>query len=180
VIPDKSYGFGRRIIVLNFDRRFSPEEIAAKKAEINGDMKDYIIEEINGVFRWAVDGLRLLLKHSGFRIPEEVQKSTADMMETLNPLLIFVTEMCEIHEQASVGTVELWEAYAEWCNSGHNRPLGRNRFLDQIRQTFPKVHKKRDDKSDSRIRMLSGITLTNQARDWVEERKTRFSRKRED
>lgn len=179
VIPDKSYGFGRRILVLNFERRFLPEEIAARSLEIGGKMSDYLIEEIDGVFGWAVEGLQKLLKRAGFLIPDEVRKDTDDMMETLNPLLIFVNEMCEIHDGASVGTMEIWECYAEWCKEGKNRPLGRNRFLDQIQQTFPRVKKTEHEKDGSRQRAFKGIALTLQAQTWLLDRQERY-RKRDD
>ncbi|MCX5818435.1 MAG: phage/plasmid primase, P4 family [Deltaproteobacteria bacterium] len=172
VIPDKSYGFGRRIIVLTFERRFTDEEI-------NPRMAQYLIEEIDGVFNWMVEGLKVLLKNDGFKISEDVGKDTSDFMETLNPLLIFVNEMCEVHEGVSVPTTDLWECYAEWCTAGHNRPLGRNRFLDQVRQTFPKVTrtKKQEGSGEDQHRTMSfvGIGLTNQAREWLADRKARFA-----
>lgn len=177
VIPDKSYGFGRRIIVLNCDRRFLPEEISAKAKEIGGKLSDYLIEELDGVFSWALDGLRQLLKNNGFKIPEEVRKDTDDMMETLNPLLIFVNEMCEVHDAAEVGTVELWECYAEWCAAGKNRPLGRNRFLDQITATFVRV--KKAEIGEPRRRGFKGIGLTHNSQLWTQERQTRFKRREE-
>jgi P4 family phage/plasmid primase-like protien len=171
IIPDKSYGFGRRIIVLNFDRRFTDEEIRPRMAE-------YLIEEIDGIFNWMVEGLRLLLKNDGFVISAEVGKATSEFMETLNPLLIFVNEMCEIHEQASVSTTELWECYAAWCADGHNRPLGRNRFLDQVRQQFPKVERKIVESGEgedvSRLKSFVGIGLSKSARAWLADRKARY------
>lgn len=170
VIPDKSYGFGRRIVVLTFEKRFTDEEIKPR-------MSDYLIEEVEGVFNWAVEGLKILLKKDGFLIPEAVNKATSDFMETLNPLLIFVTEMCEVHDAVSVPTIELWECYAEWCADGKNRPLGRNRFLDQVRQTFPRVRSEKV--GEARVRTLVGIGLTNQAKTWTAERKARFRRREE-
>jgi putative DNA primase/helicase len=173
VIPDKSYAFGRRIIVLNFERRFTGDEIKPKMAQ-------YLIEEIDGVFNWAVEGLKVLLKNDGFRISDKVGEDTSQFIETLNPLLIFVTEMCEVHEGVSVSTMELWDCYAEWCAEGHNRPLGRNRFLDQVRMTFPKVERKvvwdSDHDQKHQHRILAGIGLTNQAREWLMDRKDRKAR----
>ena len=172
VIPDKSYGFGRRIIVLTFERRFTDEEIKPR-------MADYLIEELEGVFNWMVEGLKILLKNDGFKISAEVGQDTSDFMETLNPLLIFVNEMCEVHEGVSVPTTELWECYAEWCKEGHNRPLGRNRFLDQVRQTFTKVKttKVQEGVGEERHRQKSfvGIGLTTAAQTWLSDRKSRFS-----
>jgi P4 family phage/plasmid primase-like protien len=164
IVPDKSYGFGRRIIVLNFERRFTDEEIKPRMAE-------YLIKELDGIFNWMVEGLKALLKNDGFTISAEIAKATSDFMETLNPLLIFVNELCEVHEGATVSTTDLWSAYAEWCAEGKNRPLGRNRFLDQVRQTFRTVKTKRIDEGagedPQRTRSFLGIGLTKNARTWL-------------
>jgi len=168
VIPDKSYGFGRRIIVLTFEKRFTDEEIKPR-------MADSLIEEIEGIFNWSVEGLKILLKNDGFLIPDSVGKATNDFMETLNPLLIFVNEMCAVHDAESVRTMDLWDCYAEWCADGKNRPLGRNRFLDQVRQTFPRVSSAKV--GEARVRMMVGIGLTAHAQTWTEERKARFRRR---
>ena len=176
VIPDKSYGFGRRIIVLTFERRFTDSEIIPR-------MADYLIEELEGIFNWMVEGLKKLLKKDSFTISEDVGKDTSEFMETLNPLLIFVTEMCEVHEGMSVPTTEIWDCYAEWCRDGHNRPLGRNKFLDQVRQTFQsvKVSQLQEGVGEDRHRTKSfvGIGLTKQAREWLAEQKARFRRREE-
>lgn len=176
VIPDKSYGFNRRVIVVNHERRFLPEEIAAKTEAIGGKkLSDWLIEEIDGVFGWALEGLRALIANHGFRIDEEVRKDTDNLMETLNPLLIFVKEMCEIHDGIHVGTVELWECYKAWCADGKNRPLGRNKFYDQIRQTFTRV--KDCELPDSRMRGFEGICLTASAKAWLADWKHRSHRR---
>lgn len=176
VIPDKSYGFGRRIIVLTFERRFTDSEILPR-------MADYLIVELEGIFNWMVEGLKKLLQKDGFQISEDVGKDTSEFMETLNPLLIFVTEMCEVHEGMSVPTMELWECYAEWCRDGHNRPLGRNKFLEQVRQTFQsvRVSQVQEGVGEDRHRTKSfvGIGLTKQAREWLAEQKARFRRREE-
>jgi len=181
VVPDKSYGFGRRIVLLSFDRRFSDEEIKT-------DIAQKIIEEIDGVFAWAVEGLRLLLRNKRFIIPQQVADDTSGFMETLNPLLIFVNEMCVVHDTAKISTTDLWDMYQEWCAAGKNRPLGRNRFYDQILQTFPRVKKtqvKREDASvgerlpgagpDSRIWMFDGLGVTPSAMEWLTERRVKNS-----
>ncbi len=171
IVPDKSYGFGRRIIVLKFTRRFTDEEIIPR-------MADRLIEEIDGIFNWAVEGLKILLKNQGFKIGARVEQDTGDFMETLNPLLIFVNEMCEVHEGVSVKTTELWEAYAEWCAAGKNRPLGRNRFLDQVRQTFQAVRKEQVETEDKSSRHMTfvGIGLTKSAQAWLADRQAKRKR----
>ena len=162
VIPDKSHGFSRRIAVLGFIRRIEKEEIVP-------DMSKRIIQEIDGVFRWAVEGLTILKRNNGFVLGDKIQAETEAMMETLNPLLIFVNEMAIVEPGARCSTTDAWDAYKYWCKEGKNRALGRNRFLGQITQTFPKVENKqiREEDTDQRIQSLIGFGLTPKTIAWL-------------
>jgi putative DNA primase/helicase len=148
IVPDKSYGFARRIIVLNFTRRF-------EGAEIDPNMSAKLIEEIDGVFNWALEGLYYLLEHNAFFIPEQVDKETKLFMTTLNPMLIFMEETCELNPDKAVSTVELWEKYKDWCEEGGNRRLSRNKFYDQVVMSFPQVT--RDQWGVDRVQSFIGL-----------------------
>lgn len=145
VIPDKSYGFGRRIIVLNFQRRIEDHEIIPNMSEL-------LIEDIDAIFTWAVEGLRALLRQGQFNIPEQVDNDTTSFMTSMNPMLIFVNECCELYPQASVSTMDIWHAYTAWCADGRNRPYGRNKFFELLLATFPTLTRGRvrsgDDDGD--------------------------------
>ncbi|HPD57612.1 MAG TPA: phage/plasmid primase, P4 family [Smithellaceae bacterium] len=148
VITDKSYGFERRIIVLSFNRRI-------EKHEIIPNIKEVLIEEIDGIFTWAIRGLQMLLKRNEFYIGETIGDDTDQFMKTINPLLIFGEECCEFHPEYEIEPQALWEAYKRWCDDGKNRPLGRNNFYNQILAQYSKVKKSRTEKS----RLFRGIRL---------------------
>jgi P4 family phage/plasmid primase-like protien len=162
VIPDKSYGFGRRVLVLNFNRRFAPEEIKPRLAD------ELIAEEIDAIFTWAVDGLYFLLENGGFEVGQQVMDDTDKLMEVLNPLLIFVTECCEIHDDAHESSTKLWNAYSAWCAEGKNRPLGRNKFYEQIMATFTRVKKVRKQEDGVQETRFDGIRLTDAGKEYAE------------
>jgi len=170
-IPDRSYGFSRRIAVLGFKRRFLP-------AEIITNMSGLLIEEIDGVFNWAVDGLRILLRNNGFKLGETVEQETAEMMETLNPILIFTNEMAWVKpDKIGSSTTDVWDCYRFWCREGKNRPLGRNRFLSQILQTYPETKKKQvEDENESRTMRFIGYGLTDRAMAFTEEARKTFNK----
>ena len=163
IIPDKSYGFGRRVLVLNFNRRFQPEEIKEK-------MSEKLITEIDKIFNWAVDGLYALLD-KGFVVGKQVQEDTDKLMESMNPLLIFVTECCEVHEGIHESTTKLWNAYKAWCAEGKNRPLGRNKLYEQILATFTRVKKRRMQEDGEQETRFDGIHLTSLGREYAEKGK---------
>ena len=148
VISDKSYGLERRLIVLSFNRRI-------EKHEVIPNMKEKLIEEIDGIFTWAVRGLQDLLKRNGFFIGETIGEDTEQFMKTINPLLIFGEECCEFRKDYEVEPQSLWDQYKSWCEQGKNRPLGRNNFYNQVLAQYPSVKK---DRTETK-RLFRGIRL---------------------
>jgi len=169
-IPDKSHGFERRVLVLQFNRRFELHEIKRNYA-------DYLIEEIDGVFNWAVEGLFALLRLGDFTVGEQVKEDTANMMEVLDPLLVFVSECCEVHGDLEVNTVRLWHAYRAWCTDGGNRPLGRNKFLGYILTKFTSVKRIRPVRDGVQQVLFHGIALVGAGLEYAEKGKQRAARK---
>ena len=148
VIADKSHGFERRLIVLSFNRRI-------EKHEIIPNMKEHIIEEIDGVFIWAIRGLQDLLKRNCFYIGDTIGEDTDQFMKTVNPLLIFGEECCEFGPDYETEPQALWDNYKSWCEDGKNRPLGRNNFYNQILAQYPNVKKERTEIQ----RLFRGVRL---------------------
>jgi putative DNA primase/helicase len=135
IIPDKSYGFGRRLIVLNFMRRF-------EKDEIDPQLDAKLEKEKDGIFYWALMGLGRLLKQGGFDICDEVEEETTALITTMNPMMIFIEEECEFGDQRAVKPMLLYRRYKDWCKENGHRPMARNRFNEQIIMNFPQVDKK--------------------------------------
>lgn len=151
-IVDKSFGLGRRIIVLHFNRRF-------KEEEMDRDLVNKLMAEKDGIFYWAMMGLARLLERGSFEIPKEIEEDKFDLVATMNPLLLFVDERCEFGEgdHIKIKPKELYHDYQAWCKEGHNKPLSRNNFYHQIRNTFTQVEDRQVGKA--RIRHFCGITL---------------------
>jgi len=168
-VPDKSFGFGRRVIVLSFDRRFQAKEIIP-------DMSQRLIEEVDGLLNWALHGLHTILTKKMFDVPGHVEEDTLQLLTTLNPMLIFVQECCDLSPELHVPTTEIWPAYTAWCHEGRNRPLGRNKFLDQILMSYPQVTRK--PFGTDREQSFVGLGLNSTGIKYMEQGK-RFEKKEE-
>jgi P4 family phage/plasmid primase-like protien len=155
LVQDRSYAFERRVLVLNFNRRFTPDEVKSR-------MTETLLTEVDGVFTWMVEGLKLLLKHDGFVIGANIQDEIDQMLSRVNPFIVFVEDCLVLEPESTVRTQEIWEVYRDWCMDGGNRALGRNKFLDQVLSQFPKVKKTRED---GNTRIFSGISLNQEAVD---------------
>lgn len=165
IIPDKSYALERRILALYFNRRFEADEIIERYAQI------YLFPEIDGIFKWAVDGLRALLKNRGFILGSKVKEDTSSLMDSINPFRYFTSECLEIIEDEDgvyEETIDLWYAYSEWCKQGHNRPLGRNKFYEQILATFIRVRKNRPEiEPGKKITVFENLRLTDAGKNYA-------------
>ena len=160
-IPDKLHGLTRRVVVLNLNRRFLPEEIKPK-------IEEQLITEIDRILNWAVDGLYTLLDDDRFFVGPTVMADTNKFLEAMNPLLSFVSECCEVHEGIHESTINLWNAYKAWCaEEGKIRPLSRNKFYEQILATSTQVRKRRPQEDGEKHR-FDGIRLTPQGREYAE------------
>jgi P4 family phage/plasmid primase-like protien len=161
VIQDKTHGFERRVLVLEFNRRFGADEIIENFAA-------YLIQEIEGIFNWAMNGLFSLLKNGGFRVGSQIRDSTEKLLETINPVLLFVKECCEISECEHESTIKMWSAYKAWCAEGKNRPLGRNKFYETLLGMFPQIKKDRAQEETGYERAFMGIHLFGVGIDYAE------------
>jgi P4 family phage/plasmid primase-like protien len=152
VIPDKSYGFVRSVIVLNFTRRF-------EKHEIDELLGEKLAKEKDGIFMWALFGLKTLLQNGGFAIPQSVAEEGENFMKTMNPALIYIEENCDVGPDCEIGSKELYKDYQKWCIEGGNKALSRNKFIDQILMNYPGVRKCKIGPEHSRIRGFAGLTV---------------------
>ena len=140
VIPDRSYGLERRLLILRFNQRFTDDTK-------DPDLKAKLSKARDGVFTWALMGLEKLLNNNGFIESGEVMKDKRNFMKSLHPLLQFVEEKCLLGRAQKVEINDLHKVYCKWCEEGQYRKLARNRFTEQILNMFPTVERKPHSKN---------------------------------
>ncbi len=147
-IKDKTYAFSRRIIVLEYKQTFKDEGNDV-------DLPEKLEAELDGIFLWAVEGLKRVLEAKKIQTPESVKQAKQRLRQKINPMLVFVEEKCRLHENAQVSPPELYSAYREWAEDAlMKHPLGKHRFYDMVLNNFT-ITKKRDGKKE----YYFGITL---------------------
>jgi len=135
VIPDRSFGLERRLLILRFNQRFTDETK-------DPDLKENLKKERDGVFTWALLGLEKLLKNNGFTEKGAVINDKQNFMKSLHPLLQFIDEKCVVGRTLSTEVNDLHKIYCKWCEEGQYRKLARNRFTEQILMNLPNVERK--------------------------------------
>lgn len=135
-IKDKTDAFFRRIIVMEFKQQFEGERD-------DTTLKDRLMGELNGIFMWALEGLKRVLKNKAILQPEGVLQAKRRMRAWINPVITFADECLELGPEQRCNPPELYKVYTRWCEDGKATPMGKQKFYEQILTNF-QVKKARD------------------------------------
>jgi P4 family phage/plasmid primase-like protien len=108
-IVDLSPALRRRLMVIPFDRTFSPAE--AKNSPFPAIMEN----EMSGVLNRALEGYKRYRKRGHFKLPQDVQKATDDWMAAANPLKSFIAEECVKNSNFKWLLSDFYARYSRWA-----------------------------------------------------------------
>ncbi len=113
---DRSQGFFRRFDIIEFKREFAEHEQDPK-------LLSTLQTELEGIFIWALEGLRRLISNDWvFTKSEEFNTTTNDFIESVQPLTLFFEEEIEEDFDSGIITREFREYYLNWCSkNGYSR-----------------------------------------------------------
>lgn len=120
---DYSDGFYRRLLIIPFNKRYvdlapgdEPEEGVSYK---DAFLEDKLLEELPGIFNFAVDGLLRFIENNYTLTNSEVcNKALEHYKNEHNVVKAFVNECLEIHEpnkKTKVKRSELFPAFKSFC-----------------------------------------------------------------
>jgi putative DNA primase/helicase len=136
-IVDKSYGFTRKILVINFSQRFEGD-----RKDV--DMKVKLQAERDGIFFWMLLGACELLRRRRFSEDElELQQEKLEFIQQSNPLALFLSEECIQDEKARVAGDVLHGKYIAWAQQAMLQPMGKIKFYSALANLVPQAKKGR-------------------------------------
>ena len=153
-VKDKSYGFKRRICVVVFDKTI-------KKEEQNKNLLLELSSELDGIFNFALKGLKRLEENDfNFTSSERCEEYMKEYFEYNNPLESFVGEMLEQgNKNQRIRNPDLYDGYVKWClEQGINvKNYGKKQFAMDLKVVLKDkdIHFIPDKKNG--IRGLQGI-----------------------
>lgn len=150
IIPDKSHGWERRIIIVNFNQKFDGKNRDTR-------LREKLQNEKDGVFMWSLLGLQELQEQDGFELEKDVLSDTEEFYKSLNPFMLWVEEKCDLGDGDWVYATDLFDNYKDWCKSSELRKLGRPNFYGMVK-ALPGVVKLRAI-GEKRRPGFTGITL---------------------
>lgn len=120
------------------DRFISVELIAKHRREGTEDtsLGWRILEELPGVFNWALKGLDRLESQGRFTTPNTMHTIRSEMEETAQVHVAFLRENYIIteNEDDEILLSEVHAHYQQWCETVGNKPMSQNKFYQAIKR----------------------------------------------
>jgi len=151
-IKDTSHGFYRRLLILPFDRVF-------KKEEQDRQLLKKLIQEIDGIFQWALKGLERLYGDDGFTEPKVVREALAAYERINNPVVAFIEDCCNLDTEFSTSKNTLYEAYRGYCEDYGFKPRSSSTFFRELYAKYPSLVSARPRTDTGREYTVEGIVL---------------------
>ncbi len=118
---DNSDGFFRKIMIMEMRGQF----VKSGKADLF--LRDKLLEELPGIFAWALCGL-VMLRKQGFKEAVAMRQSLQDYKRVNNNVLYFIERHLEKNPAAKEIKSAVYEDYVKRCRSWNLMPLGEPQF----------------------------------------------------
>lgn len=130
-INDATIFKSNRVIVIPFDRHFTPEEQDPTLRELF-NKKEYK----NIILKWLIDGARAYLKNGLNDLPESVRVATETYAQQSDSVTCFLNEKLTVEPGSEIPANTLYSAYETWCENLKLTPDGKHNFLNIIRDRY--------------------------------------------
>ncbi len=157
----ESYAFWRRWVLMEWSVRIpDPDpELPAK-----------LRKELDGVFMWALEGLRKLRAHHGFPKTDNVDRAMETWRQRSDTVYWFSTEaVCEDAKAEPVSKDAFYEAYVAFCESKGVVPDRKADLFKKLPTHLPSVRTRHREIGGMQVWCVAGVALEP---DWaVEDRR---------
>lgn len=144
-VKDTSDAFYRRIEEINFPNTFE------------GKNKDpFLLEklttpdELSGLFNWAIEGLKRLLKKKKFSYELDTAARREHYMRSVNSLYAFTQDMCRQEQGATILKDDFYSYYVNYCISLNLTKKAKNVIGRELIEHAPYARSDRESKGNRR------------------------------
>jgi len=151
-INDRSDGVWRRLIAMPFLEQFTGEAADLQRV-------DRLLEELPGIFNWAVKGARRLYRQNGFTECEVCRRCVDEHRDYSDPFRQWVNEHVTFDEELCIPTIAAYDAYHTFCDSNGRKPTNSGEFGKRV-LALPDIIKWRSGLVHGRKYFYVGLGLT--------------------
>ncbi len=137
-VNDKTPAFFRRLLILPFEIQFT-DDIA------NKNLKFELLEELDGIFLWCLEGLRNLRARGYFKIYPKMQAEIEAYRQENNNVLLYGEERFIFEPAAQETKHAVYFDFSEWCKSNNYKPMSAIRFGKELKKQFRNIKDARDN-----------------------------------
>jgi putative DNA primase/helicase len=150
---DLSKGFFRRVVIVPFTKTFSEDEQ-------DRHLSETLQTELSGIFLWALEGLKRLVKNNCFTESPDALSALENYKQEHNTVGQFVESECVFQTESKCKGSDLWTAYEIYCAESGVDALLRKEFVLQLKKNHPvtvKTHRWENDDAPSRTYFGIGL-----------------------
>jgi putative DNA primase/helicase len=126
-VYDESYGLWRRMIVIPFNKKFTPQER-------DDTIKARLKEQIDGVWAWMVRGA-MDFYHSGLMEPPgSVKEAVEQWKSTEDWWTNFLADECIVAEHKKVPSSMLYDEFLDWAKRNSSPHISHTSFSKRVAQ----------------------------------------------
>jgi putative DNA primase/helicase len=151
-VKDTSHGFYRRLLMVPFNRAFEGED--ADRA-----LSRKLVEEIDGIFRWTLQGLDRLSQTGSFIETVSGVAMLTAYKRANNPLVAFVQDACELAPGADSAKDALYGEYRKYCTEKGFAAASSETFFRELYAAFPDCKPARLGPQGARDHYVKGIKI---------------------
>lgn len=149
-IEDPSGALAGRYIMLRFTESFYGRE--------DHELEGRLLAELDGIFRWAIEGWESLDERGYFVQPAQSQDMVDAIKRAGSGIKAFIAERCVIGPEHEVSIDDLFDRWKQWCDESNRKNVGtKQRFGLLLRAANPKI-------TDYRPDALPGVMGTKRPR----------------
>lgn len=147
------YGLRRRVKLIPFFRKFTPEEKDL-------DIGEKIASEMEGVIKWALDGLaRLRANNMVFTTAEASEKAIDELESETSAVARFFKENLDIVTDGGMTKQDTYDLFKKWCELTGKKQCNLYKFNDDLERTCPGTAEERPRMPDGSRPHLRPVRL---------------------
>ena len=120
-IADTTDGMWRRMIVVPFD-------VAIREEDRKRGLADELCEELPGIFNWAVEGLKRLIRQNGFSKCEVCDQVAGEHRVRSDVVADFIDACCVLDPTRGSYIQALYDTFVTFCDETGRKPVALPQF----------------------------------------------------
>ncbi len=151
---DTSDAFFRRIYAIRVKNR------PIDRIDIS-DFELPMLGEMEGIFLWALEGLKRLIRQDRFSESERSKELVQGVKEESNPFILFLEQEVEFDGLSKIASSDLYKAYVLWSDKNGYFTKAQNIVLNYLHEREELLNIKYLPKAVGNKRGFKGIKLKN-------------------